>query len=69
MIRKWIFVVLIGLLSLQGYSQCAVCKKTISSLDDKSAKGLNSGILYLAAMPLLIMGFIGFRWWRQNRDE
>jgi hypothetical protein len=45
-----------------------MCTKTAASLDDKSAKGLNSGIIYLAALPLFMMGFIGYRWWRQNNE-
>jgi len=31
------------------------------------ATGLNGGILYLAAMPFLIFGYIGYRWWKSNR--
>jgi hypothetical protein len=47
---------------------CSVCTKTAAGLDDKSAKGMNKGILYLAAFPLTILGTIGFLWWRQYRD-
>ncbi len=48
---------------------CSLCTKTAANLDDKSAKGLNGGILYLAAMPLGILGTIGFIWWRRNKTE
>lgn len=48
---------------------CAMCTKTAAGLDDKSARGLNGGILYLAAVPLTILGTIGFVWWRHNRKE
>lgn len=51
-----------------AHAQCAMCTKTAASLDDKSAKGLNAGILYLAAMPLMIMGIIGFKWYQRNKD-
>ena len=48
---------------------CAVCTKTAANLDDKGAKGLNGGILYLAFLPLVIMGTVGFVWWKSNRAE
>ena len=46
---------------------CSLCTKTAGELDDKSAKGLNNGILYLAALPLTILGTVGFVWWKHNR--
>ncbi len=48
---------------------CSVCTKTAEGLDDKAAKGLNGGILYLAAFPLTILGTLGFIWWRNNKPE
>lgn len=59
------------LITLSGtvYGQgCSVCTKTAQGLDDKSAKGLNGGILYLAFLPLGIMGTIGFVWWRNGKS-
>ncbi len=69
MYRKLVFVLFFMTATMSGYSQCAVCKTTIaSSADGKSGEGLNGGILYLAAMPLLFMGFIGYKWWKQNKE-
>jgi len=48
-------------------AQCSICTKTAQQLGEKPAKALNGGILYLAAAPLLMMGFIGYRWWKNNR--
>ena len=68
--KKWLlilglsFAVLPTDISAQG---CSVCTKTASELDPKSAEGMNSGILYLAFLPLTILGTIGFFWWRQGR--
>jgi len=58
-------------LSISGAAsaQCSICTKTAQQLGEKPAKGLNTGILYLAFMPLAIVGFLGYRWWRSNRDE
>lgn len=46
---------------------CSVCTNTAASLDDKSAKGLNGGIIYLAFFPLAILGTVGFVWWKHNK--
>ncbi len=46
---------------------CAVCTKAAAGLDDKSAKGLNGGIVYLAFLPLAFMGTLGYIWWRHNK--
>lgn len=48
-------------------AQCSLCTKTAQQLGEKPAQGLNSGILYLMAMPFIIVGFIGFRWWKNNK--
>ncbi len=61
-----IMVMLPALVKAQG---CAICTKTAAGLDDKSARGLNGGILYLAALPLTIIGTVGFIWWRHNRGQ
>jgi hypothetical protein len=56
------------LISYSSQAQCSICTKTAQQLGEKPAKGLNSGILYLAFMPLAIVGVIGYRWWKNNRD-
>lgn len=53
-----------------GYAQgCSVCTKTAQGLGDKSAKGLNKGIIYLAFLPASIMGTIGYFWWRSRNSQ
>jgi len=54
---------------IAGAQGCAVCTKTAAGLDDKSAKGLNAGIIYLAFLPLTIMGTVGILWWVKNRPR
>ena len=56
------------LISDSANAQCSICTKTAQQLGEKPAKGLNSGILYLAFMPLAIVGVIGYRWWRSNKE-
>ena len=48
-------------------SQCSVCTKTAQQMGEKPAKALNSGILYLMLTPFLIVGVIGYRWWKSNK--
>ena len=69
--KKWFLILLIffsaGLLS-ELPAQCSLCKKTAQQLGEKPAKGLNAGIIYLAAAPMLIVGFIGYRWYKRNAE-
>ncbi len=37
-------------------------------MGERPAKALNKGIIYLAFTPLLIMGYVGYRWWNSNRE-
>jgi hypothetical protein len=49
-------------------AQCAMCTKTASQLGEKPALGMNQGILYLMGAPFLIMGYIGYRWWKDQKE-
>lgn len=49
-------------------AQCSICTKTASQLGEGPAKALNSAIIYLAAAPLAIMGFIGYKWWKREKQ-
>ena len=65
-----VFILVAGLLLWTGSSliaQCSICTKTAQQLGEKPAKGLNSGIIYLAFAPFAIVGYIGYRWWKNNR--
>ncbi|HMK04309.1 MAG TPA: hypothetical protein VK489_08965 [Ferruginibacter sp.] len=57
----------ITLLSNEAAAQCAVCTKTALQMGEKPAQGLNTAILYLMMMPFAIVGFIGVRWWRNQK--
>jgi hypothetical protein len=71
--KKWCLIVLIFISLLcmrtEVKAQCSICTKTAQQLGEKTGKGLNSGILYLAAAPLMIIGFIGYRWWKSNENN
>lgn len=46
---------------------CAMCTKTASQMGDSAAKGLNLGILYLAAIPVTFMGTIAYLWYKKSK--
>lgn len=50
------------------HAQCSICTKTASQLGEGPASALNSAILYLAAAPFAIMGYIGWRWWKNEKE-
>jgi nucleoside recognition membrane protein YjiH len=49
-------------------AQCSICTKTAQQLGEGPAKALNGAILYLAFTPLAIIGYLGYRWWKSNRE-
>ena len=43
-------------------SQCSMCRAVLESEEGQTtAKGINNGILYLMAIPYLLVGFIGWK--------
>ena len=62
------FLIVLMLTNLLMYAQCSICSKTASQMGEEAGRGLNGGILYLAAAPFLILTYIGYRWWKNNQD-
>lgn len=59
---------LIALTASQSLSaQCSICTKTAQQLGEKPAKALNTGIVYLAMTPLILVSVIGYSWWKKNK--
>lgn len=59
--------VLLFLCVLQTTAQCSICTKTAAQMGERPAAALNNAIVYLMATPLLIMGFVGYRWWKREK--
>ena len=55
------------------FAQCAMCRATVesnvTSKESKVGSGLNSGILYLMAIPYILVGTVGFFWYRQSQQH
>ncbi len=69
--KKWglflLFTIYYSLLTFDAPAQCSICTKTAQQLGEKPAQGMNSGILYLAFAPFAIVGFVAYRWRKNNR--
>lgn len=53
-------------------AQCPMCRMSAESNlknGGTDGKGLNNGILYMLATPYMLIGVIGFIWWRNRRKE
>ena len=49
-------------------AQCSICTKTAGQLGERSARSLNSGIVYLMLTPFAVVGFIGYQWWKNEKE-
>ena len=71
--RSWRSGLCWGLLSLAATSalrgQCAMCKAAVTGSADGEAlaRGLNQGILFLLAVPVVLVGAISLLIWRSCR--
>lgn len=54
--------------SFTAIAQCSICTKTAQQLGEGPASALNNAIVYLMMTPLLIMGFVGYRWWKREKE-
>jgi hypothetical protein len=53
------------------FAQCPMCKMAAESNlknGGTAGKGLNNGILYLLAMPYLLVSVLGYIWWKKRKQ-
>ena len=55
-------------------AQCAMCRSSVESTQNDNkltnfGKGLNKGILYLMAFPYILVGTVGFLYYRHQRKN
>ncbi|WP_178985959.1 hypothetical protein [Winogradskyella helgolandensis] len=59
--KKIVFLLLSFLFFIKSNAQCAMCRAVLESGDDQSmAEGINDGIVFLMAVPYILIGTIGF---------
>jgi hypothetical protein len=67
---KVIFFFLFVLSTVQGFSQCAMCRAVLESEEGmNTAKGINDGIIYLMAIPYILVAGIGFFIYRKFNNR
>jgi len=71
--RMLLLVFLFVLMSLQDVAaQCAMCRSTLennySNGNPGIAAGINTGILYLLALPYLAVMLLGYFWYKSSRN-
>lgn len=53
-------------------AQCPMCRMSAESNlknGGTEGRGLNTGILYMLAMPYVLVAAVGFWWWRNRKNE
>mgnify|MGYP001163775718 FL=1 len=46
----------------EASAQCSMCRAVLESADaQETAKGINNGIIYLMAIPYILVAFVGYR--------
>jgi len=46
----------------EASAQCSMCRAVLESGDAKeTAKGINNGIIYLMAIPYVLVAFVGYQ--------
>ena len=66
-IKLVLFLLLIS--SASSYGQCAMCRAVLESNGDNAvAEGINNGIVYLMAIPYILVGVIIFVVYRKVKS-
>ncbi len=66
--RIFLFLALL-LIPLASGAQCAMCRAVLESNGDNSvAEGINNGIIYLMAIPYLLVGALIFFVYRKMKS-
>ena len=70
LLRFAVGLTVLVLFALDAHAQCVMCKAVAedSANDGSLGRGLNSGILYLMAVPYAIMGFFAWFVFRKRKE-
>lgn len=70
-----VLLVLFGgmLLPAGAAAQCVMCKSQVEAAraenDDYTPVGLNKGIVYMMTVPYILMGLVGYAWYRRTHPK
>jgi len=72
LVRLFVLIfVLVLAVAIESYAQCPMCRaaaETNLQSGGTEGKGLNKGILYMLTLPYLLIGTIGFLWWKNKKE-
>lgn len=59
--KKYFALTLLLFVSFFANAQCAMCRAQLESMDDNAlAEKVNDGIVYLMAIPYILIAIVGF---------
>ncbi|UOQ52801.1 hypothetical protein [Hymenobacter cellulosivorans] len=68
-----VLAVLLSVAPLASQAQCTMCKTQVEAArtekDSYDTSGLNKGIVYLMTVPYLLIGTIGYFWYRNSHKK
>lgn len=67
-----IFFLVLSFISFELFAQCPMCRMSAESNlanGGTEGRGLNKGILYMLSLPYLIVGVLGFLWYKNKRKK
>jgi len=68
--RTKLILFLLLLSHFSSYSQCAMCRAVLESGADTSvAEGINNGIVYLMALPYVLVAGVFYAVYRKMRSD
>ena len=68
--RTTLVLILLFFVSIPVEAQCAMCRAVLESEEGQStAKGINNGIIYLMAIPYILIGGLGYFIYRKLKTN
>ncbi|MFZ4633749.1 MAG: hypothetical protein ACOYNO_06040 [Saprospiraceae bacterium] len=71
-LRLFLILFLVACVAAAVEAQCPMCRISVESNlknGGSMGRGLNAGIMYMLAMPYLIVAGIGYWWWRNRKPD
>ncbi|MDH7445356.1 hypothetical protein [Aquimarina sp. 2201CG14-23] len=67
--RRIVYIMLLLMLfTIPVEAQCAMCRAVLESEEgQKTAKGINNGIVYLMIIPYVLIGLVGYFIYRNKK--
>ncbi len=68
--KTTLILILLFFVSIPVEAQCAMCRAVLESEEGQStAKGINNGIIYLMAIPYILIGGLGYFIYRKLKTK